>query len=56
LALKRQRPDPIRAVGNRQQIAARVAYLCGAEDGQARLGRPLTPDELARVIARYADP
>jgi hypothetical protein len=34
--------------------AARAAYLDGAEDYALRtLGRPLTADELARIIARY---
>jgi hypothetical protein len=33
---------------------ARAAYLDGAEDHALRtLGRPLTADELARIVARY---
>jgi hypothetical protein len=34
----------------------RVAYLEGAEEhSRATLGRPLTPDELERVLRRYPD-
>jgi|SRR5215211_1636537 len=33
---------------------SRAAYLQGAEeDSRATLGRPLTPDELERVLRRY---
>ena len=46
----------LKAIERRMAIEeqARAAYLHGAEErSRTTLGRPLTPDELERVISRY---
>ena len=44
-------PDLYRQVLNRR---LRLAFIAGAEERSRReRGRPLTPDELRRVLARY---
>jgi len=47
--------DELRAIERRMALEERArAALHGAEDwSRATLGRPLTPDELERVIGRY---
>jgi hypothetical protein len=51
--------DELRAGERRMAIEerARAAFLHGAEEhSRATLGRPLTPDELERVLRRYSGP
>ena len=47
--------DELRAAERAIEERARAAYLHGAEEhSRATLGRPLTPDELERVLRWYA--
>jgi hypothetical protein len=55
-AVKQQPSQPVGSTSRRRELnrRLRLAFIAGAEERSLReLGRPLTADELRRVLERY---